>query len=109
MPETDPPANTPPNKQAGAPQCVEAVLTASDLDDLFRDLAACAELQHIAVKDQSGRATADTVTTDLVSARLLIDQPHVTALQLRYRYNGDLWIDTLTHQEVDYHLLRVCH
>lgn len=107
MPDDNAQADPTPN--ADAPQSVEAVLTSSDLDDLFRDLAACAEVLHIAVRDGSHRANADPVPVDLVRGRLLLDQAQVHALQLRYRYNGWLWIDTLTKRQDGYHLLRVSH
>jgi len=107
MPDKNPPAE--PRPQPDTPPSVEAVLSASDLDDLFRDLAACVELQHIAVKKMPGRSDASAIPPDLVGARMLLDQPNAHALQLRYTYNADLWIDTITRRQDDYHLLRVRH
>lgn len=102
-PPTDPAAKT------EGPPSVEAMVSAADLDDLFRDLAACVELQHIAVKYTADRANAHPAPLDLVKARLLLNAPDIHALQLRYAYNGNLWIDTLSPRDDGYHLLRIRH
>lgn len=105
----DPTQDQPPRPQPDNPPSVEAVLTESDLDDLFRDLAACAELRHIAVRSAPDQANAIPAPLDLVTARALLDGPEVCDVQLRYIYNEILWIDTLTQRPDGCHLLRVRH
>ncbi|XAL99319.1 hypothetical protein OT109_17285 [Phycisphaeraceae bacterium D3-23] len=109
MSDHDPQAETTSQPITGAPLSVEATLSTSDLDDLFRDLAACTIIQHIAIKDSVNQSTAVPIPVDLVKGRLLLDQPHINALQLRYTYRGEQWIDTITRQQGEYHLLRVSH
>lgn len=91
------------------PQTAEATLDTSDVDDLFRDLAACADIQHIAIRHTSGSHSATPAPRDLAHARILLQEPDALAVQVRYTYNGDLWIDTLTRQDGGFALLRVQH
>ena len=104
----DPTPADPPANDTG-PTTVEAVLTGSDLDDLFRDLTACVELQHIAVKHEDSRARAEPMGLDLAQARAVLDQPQTLAVQLRYAFEGALWIDTLTRTPTGFHLRRLRH
>ncbi|MEM9415071.1 MAG: hypothetical protein AAGA29_06270 [Planctomycetota bacterium] len=103
------PDNTEPTPDASTPPTVVAELTPADLDDLFRDLAACAQLQHIAVKLAPGHTDAAPASLDLVNARLVLNQPETHAVQIRYTYNDNLWIDTLTRDGQAFRLLRVQH
>lgn len=93
------PADTPPS--------VEATLSTSDLDDLFRDLTACAELQHVTVKREPGQRFANPTAPDLAAARALLDQPQTHAVQLRYNYDGAYWIDTVLRAPSGFHLRRI--
>ncbi|MCA8964307.1 MAG: hypothetical protein H6838_14545 [Planctomycetes bacterium] len=96
------------------PPTVEAELTAEQVDDLFRDLTLCAAMQHISVKFATDARPEDRSTLlddlDLVKARYLLDRVTTRAVQLRYDFDGALWIDTVTRRgEGEYHLLRIQH
>lgn len=96
------------------PPTVEAELTAEQVDGLFRDLTLCATMQHISVKFATDARPEDRSTLledlDLVKSRYLLDRVTTRAVQLRYDFDGSLWIDTVTRRgEDDYHLLRIQH
>lgn len=93
---------------------VEAALSVNDVDDLFRDLTLCASMQHISVKFAADVRPEDRSTLlddlDLVQARHLLDGATTRAVQLRYEFEGALWIDTVTRRsDAEFALLRIQH
>lgn len=96
-----------PTTLADTTPSVEATLSASDLDDLFRDLAVCAEIQHITVKHAPDQRFATPTAPDLAAARVRLDQPQTHAVQLRYNYDGAHWIDTVTRTSTAFQLRRI--
>ena len=96
------------------PPTVEAELSVDQVDELFRDLTLCVVVEHISVKHAMDVRPQDEAAlldgTDLVQARYLLDRPTTRAVQLRYTFDGALWIDTVTRRGTDdYHLLRIQH
>lgn len=92
------------------PATEQAELNSSQLDDLFRDLSACTEVKHITIKSAEVDANADVIENpDLVHARWLMDQASTRAVQVRYAYEGSLWVDTLTKRDGSFHLIRIQH
>lgn len=104
------PENPPPELNA----TVEADLSASQVDDLFRDLALCASIQHISVKSAANVRPSDRSSLlddlDLVKARHLLDLETTRAVQLRYEFDDAFWVDTVSRRDAEnFHILRIQH
>lgn len=116
-----PEGDTPPQDPASSPNppvktvdTVEAEISAAQVDDLFRDLALCATVEHITVKTAANATPSDRSSLldnlDLVKARHLLDLETTRAVQLRYEFDDALWIDTVSRRGgEEYHLLRIQH
>ncbi|MFT4541726.1 MAG: hypothetical protein ACI841_002699 [Planctomycetota bacterium] len=99
-----------PEMPSNLPVTEQAELDSSQIDDLFRDLSACAEIKHITVKSGEADTNAKMVENpDLVHARYLIDQPNTRAIQIRYEFEETLFFDTLTKRDGSYQLIRIQH
>ena len=73
---------------------VGAVLDEAGVRDLFRDLAALAQVDEIRLKHATDRrAQARAETLDAALPQLL--NGAVRAVQIRYAYDGERWCDTL--------------
>lgn len=72
----------------------QAELDASTLDALFADLAAHAEIFEVRSKG-GARAMAGAEALSLEQARALLAAGAVRGIQIRYRFEGEVWLDTL--------------
>lgn len=84
MSPTDPPM----------PALEEGTLDAASLEALLRDVGACAELLEVILKG-SARGHAASAGADLAAARDALTARGCRAAQLRYRYAGVEWWDTI--------------
>jgi hypothetical protein len=83
----------------------QAELGEGTLDQLFADLAASAEVLSVRGKADPRRyASADPLT--LAAARDRLTTGDLTAVQLRYRYDGHEWADTLLRAPGGFRLVR---
>jgi hypothetical protein len=84
LPEGEPPL----------PELHEAVVPWATVDALIADVSAAAELEEVMVKRDPRRHAAQT-EVDLAAARALLASGEAMAIQLRYRFQGAHWCDTL--------------
>jgi len=77
------------------PDVHNVVLDTATLAELFGDLEACADIQEIRLKSAAtARADAGTIT-ELYELLPLIEKRAVRGVQIRYRFEGKDWLDTL--------------
>jgi hypothetical protein len=88
------------------PDIQDAILSWDTLDQLFFDLTSVAELQDILVKERA-QAHARHTDLDLTAARHALDQG--MAVQIRYRYGGTDWCDSLIAVPAGIRLVRIGH
>ncbi|MFO1514468.1 MAG: hypothetical protein U1F83_16430 [Verrucomicrobiota bacterium] len=105
------PAATPAN-ETDAPTLPE--LHSSSLDDaqvaqLLADIEVCTELTEILPKFAAQQRVPDTAAVTLTQAREWLTTRAVRGLQLRYRYDGADWWDTLMQDGDRYRIVRIRH
>jgi hypothetical protein len=76
------------------PDLQSSTLDAETLDQLFFDLAKLAEVLDVRLK-AAATARANAAAASLEDARLALVQGQTLAAQVRYRFQGVEWIDTL--------------
>lgn len=76
------------------PDVHQAELDPPTLARLFEDLATHAEVLEVRAKSAS-RSMAGAGTISLDEARALLESRAVRGIQVRYRFEGELWMDTL--------------
>ncbi len=94
------------NAEIELPELREADLDDAGLRALFRDLAAATEIEDIRCKQaaeqhaDAGRPTAEDALRGLLAG-------HVRGVQVRYRYDGQSWCDTVLATPRGYRVVRV--
>ena len=78
------------NFEPELPELLEAEWSSDQVRQLFIDLAAGAEVQHVQLRT----ATDDRKAT-LAEAESAFIEALAKAIQVRYRYEGELWSDTI--------------
>jgi hypothetical protein len=91
-------------KSPGDVELTEAVLDAATLDALFADLAAHADVLDVFVKGGPDRRAREG-TADLTAARALLDG-EARGVQIRYRWDGDEWRDTVMRAPGGFRVIR---
>ncbi|RME68455.1 MAG: hypothetical protein D6781_10970 [Verrucomicrobia bacterium] len=76
------------------PQLQQASLDPTTVEALFHDLATCTQILAIVPKTAS-RTHVEPRSIDLASARAGLADGTFRAIQIRYRYDGREWCDTL--------------
>jgi len=85
-----------------------ALLDASTIEQLFRDVELCTEVREIIPKFAAqGYVSEKSIT--LAQARDWLFDGQVRAVQLRYRYEGADWWDTIMSAQGSYRLVRIRH
>ena len=89
----------------------DALLDDATVGQLFFDVAHAAELVAVIQKGTGARRAHEPAGT-----RAALDAAHqafiareIAGVQLRYRFNGEEWWDTLTHTERGVRLIRISH
>jgi hypothetical protein len=83
----------------------QAGLNADAIEQLFADLTASAEVLFVQGKAGAGRyASIEPLT--LASARERLASGGITGVQIRYRFEGREWIDTLLRVGHGFRLVR---
>ncbi len=90
-------------------EMVQSVIDVETLDDLFRDLSACAQVIEVLVKRGQGHVRDEDTSPDLMVGRAMLEQEDVRGIQVRYLFEGFSWMDTLMKVEHGYQLVRVRH
>jgi len=87
------------------PPMWQATLDAATLGQLFADLAASAEVLSVQGKGDPRRyASADPLTLEAARDRLASGE--LAGVQLRYRFDGHEWADTLLRAPAGFRLVR---
>lgn len=82
----------------------EAVLDRATLERLFADLAGCAQVVAVLARGDDG-----TRVVDLDEARGRLLAGTAARVQIRYRFAGEEWWDTLLAARDGVRLVRICH
>jgi len=88
------------------PDVYESLLDTDTEDALFRDFANVAGGTEVSVKLAATRRTEIQHVFSLHDARNALHEGTVRALQVRYRHDGLLWIDTLLRVDGQTKLIR---
>ena len=91
------------------PDLNTTLLDAAQVEQLLRDIELCAEITGIIPKFATRNNVPDTAGVTLAQARRLLATRGVRGLQLRYRYEGGDWWDTLTPVGDQFCLVRIRH
>lgn len=95
------------------PPMREALLSTEQVEALFTDIAGLAsDVQLMQRANKAQRATAQAANTkeQLALAKTALVNGDVPRVQIRYRWEGSLWIDTLVNQESQgFKLVRITH
>ena len=76
------------------PKMYEASWQKQQIEQLFEDLQAGAEIQHVQVRTSDGGPQSDRAVS-IQEAELLFRQGEAKAIQIRYRFENQNWCDTL--------------
>ncbi len=85
------------------------MLDAAQVEQLLGDIEAWTELIEILPKYAAQGRVPDVVSVSLAEARTLLATRAVRGLQLRYRYDGADWWDTLMLAGDRYRVVRIRH
>lgn len=85
------------------------VLDAAQVEQLLRDIEACTELVEILPKYSAQGCVPNVAGVSLAEARTLLATRAVRGLQLRYRYEGADWWDTLLAAGEGWRVVRIRH
>ncbi len=91
------------------PPMSEAVLTDEQLAALFDDLRRLVRIDGIVIRDGSGRARDVAGAELLDEAHAMLTGRMVRGVQIRYRYDGAAWCDTLMPVALGIRLVRIRH
>lgn len=90
------------------PAVYQKIVDEVTLDDFFRDLAHCAEVIQIIPKWREKQYVSQAAMTLEEAHGVLISQK-VRGIQIRYRYEGAEWWDTLLHTKEGVEVTRIRH
>lgn len=90
------------------PPLHDLILDDDTVGQLFFDVGAAAELVGVTVK-RLGAQRAEGGEVTLEDAQRLFAARAVGGVQLRYRFAGEEWWDTLAHTPVGVRLVRISH
>ena len=112
------PVEQPPNHDgmdlSQLPPMREALLSQQQVDELFNDIEHLAtdvllmQRRTTAARDRATAAKADTATS-LQVARASLCSGSIPRVQIRYRWQDSLWIDTLEVKPDGFRLVRIAH
>lgn len=110
------PVELPPNHDgmdlSQLPPMREANLTQEQVNALFQDIESLAtDIQLMQRARQSNRASAANVSSkeQLQLAHSALLSGSVPRIQIRYRWQDSLWIDTLSSSGGEFELVRIAH
>ncbi|MCL4196461.1 MAG: hypothetical protein KJZ69_03120 [Phycisphaerales bacterium] len=91
------------------PPMSEALLDDEQLAALFDDLRRLVRIDGIVIKAGRGRADDTARPQRLEEAHAMLAQRMVRGVQIRYRYDGAAWCDTLMPVAQGIRLVRIRH
>lgn len=98
-----------PEAAPALPALHTTLLDAAQVQRLLADIEACTELVGILPKYTAQGRVPDQADITLAEARALIASRAVRGLQVRYRYDGADWWDTLIQAGDHYRVVRIRH
>ena len=98
-----------PTTPAELPALHTTLLDAAQVEQLLNDIETCTELAEILPKYAAQGHVPDRAGVTLTEARTLLASQAVRGLQLRYRYDGADWWDTLMLAGDRYRVVRIRH
>lgn len=87
----------------------DTILDEATVDSLFFDVAHAGELLEVVLKGTPVGMTPDPSGVSLDAARVALRERQVFGVQLRYRYAGSEWWDTLMVVRDGVRLVRIDH
>ena len=107
------PVEHPPNHDgmdlSELPPMREALLNSAQVELLFGDIGQHgSDIQLFARSSPGARATIDQSSSLLTAKQAILDST-VKRIQIRYRWQNSLWIDTLESSPEGYRLIRIAH
>jgi len=97
-----------PDSPLKLPPLHQAALDAATVDALFADLAACTRVLAV-VPRRATRTMTEETPIDLATARDGLRDGSLRGVQVRYRYDGREWCDTLMPlPDGSTRLVRIC-
>jgi hypothetical protein len=82
------------SNETDAPEVLETEWDFEQVNALFDDLQQAAQIDHVQVRTASGDGPNDRAVT-LRDAYTLLNSRDAKAIQIRYRFGGQTWCDTL--------------
>jgi hypothetical protein len=90
------------------PELQQAALDSATLDALFVDLASCAHVLSVVPK-RASRSMVEESPIDLAAACAGLRDGSLRGVQIRYRFEGREWCDTLQRlPDGPFRLVRIC-
>ncbi len=77
------------------PEILQAEWAKDQVLQLFADLAAGADVQHVQLKSHATDGAATDGTVPLATAEAAFVADEAQAIQVRYVYAGEMWCDTI--------------
>lgn len=108
-PEAPVPPPPPEDAPLKLPDLNMTLLDADQIEQLFRDIEQCAQITEIIPKYAERGHVPDSAGVTLAEARQLLANRSVRGLQIRYRYDGADWWDTLMLTGGQFRLVRIRH
>ena len=91
------------------PELNTGLLDLAQVEQLLGDIEACAQITEIIPKHGARSQVSETAGITLGDARQLLRERSIRGLQLRYRYEGADWWDTLMVAGEQFRLVRIRH
>jgi len=95
--------------QDDLPELHDANIDGAVLRQLFEDIATCAELHEVLVRDAPRALSGQGPAYTLEEARDALLDGSLGAVQIRYSFEGVQWWDTIRAQPRGFHLIRIQH
>ncbi len=89
------------------PELHQAELDATTVEQLFTDIAQCAQVVEVRHKYGSRRRVGAPSHATLEEACKLLLQHQVRGVQIQYLYDGGVWCDTLLRSDGGFRLTRI--
>jgi hypothetical protein len=94
---------------APLPELQQAILDEATFENLFRDIIECAEVTEVIPKYGPESYVPENVALSLEEGCALLRRGELRGLQVRYRYQGADWWDTLMKTPAGIRLVRIRH
>jgi hypothetical protein len=94
---------------APLPELQQSILDPETFQQLFRDIAECAEVSEVIPKYGAAAYVPETGALTLAEGCAMLARNELRGLQVRYRYDNADWWDTLMKTPTGIRLTRIRH